>query len=325
MSGAPAPTGPAAAPGVVLIDASIWIFRAHFGMPAELRDDRGRPAGAVQGWVGMLLDELARDPPALGIAFDTALESGFRHRLWPAYKAQRTLPDAELARQLEACRSFAEALGLCCASSHAFEADDLIAAAAARARADGVAVEIVSRDKDLLQLITGPADRMRDAATGRLQDRAAAAARFGVPPERIPDLQALAGDRIDGIPGIEGIGERTAARLLARHADLETLFDALARDGVDAFAGLRGAAGLATRLHGRREDALLFRTLARAHADVDVDFTPHRAPSPRPDGARVRAALAAVGLGGRLRQRIERIESFARAGDEVEASRAPAV
>ncbi|HSG90718.1 MAG TPA: 5'-3' exonuclease H3TH domain-containing protein [Pseudomonadales bacterium] len=288
----------------MLIDASIWIFRAHFSLPDDLVDDRGRPAAALSGWAGFLLDELAARPAALGVAFDESLESGFRHRLFPAYKAARSLPDEALARQLDACRRLAEGLGLCCAASSEFEADDLIAAAATRARAAGRIVEIVSRDKDLLQLLVDPRDCMRDAAGGRRFDRDAATLRFGVAPERIADLQALAGDPVDGIPGIRGVGARTAACLLQRHGDLEGLFDALDADAAGALAGLRGARRLAGLLAGARAEALCFRELTRAHAVVDVAFEPHLAPAPVPTREQARVALADVGLGGRFGRRV---------------------
>jgi 5'-3' exonuclease len=294
---------------VVLVDASIWIFRAHFSLPEAIVDDAGRPAAALQGWAATLLDELARAPQALGVAFDEALFSGFRHRLYPAYKADRVLPDEALAHQLTACRALCDALGLCTAASEEFEADDLIATAASRARAAGRAVEIVSRDKDLLQSLRGPADRMRAADGSRSFDLAAAEVRFGVPSHAIPELQALSGDAIDGIPGVRGIGERTAMRLIRRYGDLERLYAALDEAGAAALGGLRGAEGLAERLHAAREEVFLYRELTRAREDAAVDFAPHAAPAPRPGPERAAAALASVGLGGRLRGRVARLEA----------------
>ena len=299
----------------MLVDASIWIFRAHFSLPETLRDDAGRPAAALQGWAGVLLDELARAPDRLGIAFDEALFTGFRHRLYPPYKADRALPDDDLAHQLLAARRLADALGLCCAASDEYEADDLVATAAARARAAGAAVEIVSRDKDLLQSVRAPGDCMRAADGARRFGLTEAEARFGVPTPLIPDLQALAGDAIDGIPGIRGVGERTAARLVERHGALEALYAALDRDGAAALEGLRGASGLAARLLEAREAAFLYRELTRARGDAEVDFAPHAAPSPRPLRARVENALAEVGLGGRFRARLARFPVGEEHGD----------
>ena len=287
---------------VVIIDASIWIFRAYFSLPEAIRDAEGRPAAALQGWASVLLDELARGPQALGVAFDEALFTGFRHRLYPAYKADRALPDADLEGQLVRARALSEALGICTAASEEFEADDLIATAAARARAADCAVEIVSRDKDLLQSVRAPDDVMREVDVRRAFDLAAAEARFGVSTELIPDVQALSGDAIDGIPGIQGIGERTASRVIARHGPLEVLYEALEDEG--ALEGLRGAARVRERLLGAREEAFLFRELTRARDDADVAFAPHSAPVPKLNREEVAQALAEVGLAGRLQMKV---------------------
>lgn len=294
------------APGpLVLIDASIWIFRGAFAVPDALVDDRGRPANALHGWITFLLEELALAPAALGVAFDEALGTGFRHDLHPGYKAERVLPDPDLAHQLDACRRFAEALGLCCAVSDRYEADDLLATAARGGRERGWTVEVVSRDKDLLQLLRG-ADRMREGARGRLTDVDGVRMRFGVGPERLPDWLGLAGDRIDGIPGVPGVGARTTTALLGRHGHLEGLYEALDTRGETSLSGLRGAVGLQRRLLAHREDAFLSRRLARALDDAPVAFEPWRTGAPRPDRSRLAAALAEVDLAGRFARRLER-------------------
>lgn len=295
---------------LVLVDASIWIFRAAFAVPEALVDDRGRPANALHGWIAFLLEELTLGPAALGVAFDEALGTGFRHALHPGYKAERVLPDPELAHQLEACRRFAEALGLCCAASDRYEADDLLATAARGGREHGWTVEVVSRDKDLLQLLRG-ADHMREGPRGRVTEVDAVRARFGVGPERLPDWLGLAGDRIDGIPGVPRVGARTASALLERHGHLEGLYGALDTRAEAALSGVRGAAGLQRRLLAHREDAFLSRRLARALDDAPVAFEPWRAGAPRPDRARLAAALAEVDLAGRFARRLERWEPAA--------------
>jgi 5'-3' exonuclease len=290
---------------LVLIDASIWIFRSWFGLPGQITDRDGRPANALVGWIGFLLDELARAPEAVGVAFDEALGSGFRHQLYDGYKANRALPDADLARQLLACRRFTESLGLCCAASERFEADDLLASAARGAREAGWTVEIVSRDKDLLQLLRDE-DRMRDPVAGREIRVEDVEHRFGVLPEQLPDWLGLAGDAVDGIPGAPGVGPRTATRLLERWTTLEGLYAALEARGVDALEGLRGAPGLATRLRAHRDQVFLCRRLARALDDAPVPFTPWCSPRPRPTAGALRAALAEVALSGQFEHRLRR-------------------
>lgn len=158
---------------VYLLDASIYIFRAWFGLPDNIRDARGRPVNAVLGYWRLLVQQLAQlQPDFCAAAFDESLFSGFRHQLYPAYKSNRALPDEDLAYQLDLCRLLTAHLGISCHSSTVYEADDVLATLAgivrseglakseARAESEGLAVAVISRDKDLAQIVT-PGDCWR--------------------------------------------------------------------------------------------------------------------------------------------------------------------
>ena len=140
---------------IYLIDASIYIFRAWFSMPDRWHTEDGMPLNAVYGYTGFLLDFFSRVglEAKVGVAFDESLGTCFRNDIFPGYKASRELPDEALAFQLSSCRALTETLGLACFGGTRYEADDYIAALAARANADARAVTIVTRDKDLGQIL----------------------------------------------------------------------------------------------------------------------------------------------------------------------------
>ncbi len=248
---------------VCLLDASIYIFRAWFGYPDSIVDRRGRPVNAVLGYWRQLLAGLQAERPMLMLAaFDESLFSGFRHQLYPAYKANRALPDDDLAYQLALCRTLTEALGVTCRSSRVFEADDILYTAALVARAEGHCVDVVSRDKDLAQIVA-PGDRWRDWAGNPGRDHEQLTAHWGVQPARIPDVLALAGDAVDNIPGVPQVGLKTAVTLIRHFGDLHTL---LAQSDQVGHLPIRGAARVQQQLQDHAEDALLFHALVRLHA-----------------------------------------------------------
>ena len=193
--------------------------------------------------------------------------SGFRHQLYPTYKANRALPDEALAYQLELCRLLTAALGIPCRSSRVYEADDLLATATSLARAHGLPVTLLTRDKDLAQLVM-PGDFWWDWSGGLPQDHAALCERWQVPPARIPDLLALAGDAVDNIPGVKGIGIQSATKLIRHFGDLENLYSHL--DARPALP-LRGGARLQRALQAQQHEAFLFRELIRLHEADDLD------------------------------------------------------
>ncbi len=214
-----------------LIDASGYIFRAYHALPPLTRKSDGLPVGAVQGFCNMLyklLQQMSADdkPTHIAAIFDKSSKS-FRNDIYPDYKAHRPPAPEDLIPQFGLIRQATEAFNVACIEQENYEADDLIATYATQAAAAGATVRIVSSDKDLMQLVTDQVmllDTMKDKAIGRAE----VIEKFGVPPEKVVEVQALAGDSVDNIPGVPGIGVKTGAQLIEEYGDLETL---LARAG----------------------------------------------------------------------------------------------
>lgn len=293
---------------VYLIDASVYIFRAWFGQAAQLRDTAGNPTHALYGFARMLGDLIEkRRPLRIAVAFDESRGKGHRHALFPAYKANRDPTPPELRRQFALCREYCRHLGVPEFASDVHEADDLIGTLATRMRATGLRVTVVSRDKDLSQLV-GPGDHYWDYADSveyRYEDLPA---RFGVQPERMADYLALMGDASDNIPGVPGIGPKTAAALMRRYASLDELYADL--PGTASLA-VRGAAGLAAKLALHREAAFLARALTRIDCAAPLaagdDDLRRRAPAL----AELGEFCSRHGFGGMLPRQAERISKFA--------------
>jgi DNA polymerase-1 len=244
MTDAPKPHAPAPdaiKPGdhVFLVDGSSFVFRAYFQSIRQdarynYRSDR-LPTGAVRLFCAKLL-QFVRDgaagmkPTHLAIIFDKS-ENSFRKEIYPDYKANRSEPPEDLVPQFPLFRAAVRAFGMIPVEQDVYEADDLIATYARQAREAGADVLIVSADKDLMQLV-GPKVSMYDPASGEREERRIGPAEvidyFGVGPDRVVDVQALAGDSTDNVPGAPGIGIKTAAQLIADYGDLDAL---LARAG----------------------------------------------------------------------------------------------
>ena len=273
---------PAAAPPLYLVDASMYVFRAWHSLPNEFHDTDGWPTNAVHGFARFLLDLLERERPKhIAIAFDEALDSCFRNALYPAYKANRESAPEELRRQFAHCKALCVALGLPVLAHYDYEADDLIGSALHVARDSGHRGVIVSADKDLSQLLAGM-DEQWDYARGQRWTLAGVKARHGVEAHQIADYLALTGDAVDNIPGVPGIGSKTAAILLAHFGSLDAL---LARVEEVAFLRFRGAAQVAAKWRAHREQALLWRGLTTIALD---------APLPQREFARAAADAAAL-------------------------------
>ena len=250
-----------------LVDASVYIFRAWFSIPDSMRGPDGQPVNALYGYARFLGELMQRATPAeIAVAFDESLTTSFRNEIYPLYKANRELPPAALEQQLKRCRLVTEALGITCLASPVWEADDLIGTLATRAQAAGKPVTIVTSDKDLAQLI-GESDRLWDYSNDKVLDRAGVFETFGVWPEQVADLLALAGDAVDNIPGVRGIGRKTASALLAHFGSLDELYRRV--DEVE-FLRLRGAKRVAAKLKAGRIDADLARSLTTIVRDADI-------------------------------------------------------
>ena len=214
-----------------LIDASAYIFRAYHALPPLTRKSDGLPVGAVQGYCNMLWKLLqdmkgADGPTHLAAIFDHS-EKTFRNTLYDQYKANRSAPPEDLVPQFPLVREATAAFGVHCVELAGYEADDLIATYACKARDAGGEAVIVSSDKDLMQLI-GRGVVMYDPMKDRRLAEPEVFEKFGVTPDKMVDLQALIGDSVDNVPGAPGIGPKTAAQLLDEYGDLDTL---LARAG----------------------------------------------------------------------------------------------
>lgn len=250
-----------------LVDASIYVFRAWHSMPPEMTDTQGWPVHAVHGFSRFLLELLERERPQhIAIAFDEALDSCFRHQLYPAYKANRDPAPEELRRQFAHCKALCAALGLPVLAHHQYEADDLIGSALQRGRAAGLHGLVISADKDLSQLLAGR-DEQWDMPRQQRWGVDQVKARYGVHAHQIADYLALCGDAVDNIPGVSGIGAKSAAVLLAHFGSLDQMLERI--DEI-AFLRLRGAAGIGARLREQRAQALLFRQLTTIACDAPV-------------------------------------------------------
>ena len=297
----------AAAPTLYLVDASLYVFRAWHSMPDEFHDEDGWPTNAVHGFARFLLELIERERPAhIVVAFDEALDSCFRNALYPAYKANREPTPEGLKRQFAHCKALCAALGLAVLAHQDYEADDLIGSALHAARARGHRGVIVSADKDLSQLL-GEHDVQWDYARGQRWDAAGVKARHGVHAHQVADYLALAGDSVDNIPGVPGIGAKTAAILLAHFGTLDALLE---RVDEIPFLRFRGAAQTAAKLRLHREQALLCRRLTtialnaplEAHADAATAF--QRGAS---DGGRLLALCESLRFGPLTRRRLHAV------------------
>ena len=221
-----APTA-AATPHLYLVDGSSYIFRAYHRLP-PLTNRHGAPAGAVYGYTTMLwklADGLnkADGPTHMAVILD-ASEQTFRNEMYDQYKAHRPPPPEDLVPQFPLIRVATRAFSIPCIEEAGLEADDIIACYVTAAKTAGWRVTIVSSDKDLMQLIDEDAGiDMLDTMNDRRIGRAEVLEKFGVPPEKVGDVLALMGDSVDNVPGVPGIGSKTASQLIQQYGDLETV------------------------------------------------------------------------------------------------------
>ncbi|MDO6522019.1 DNA polymerase I [Shimia thalassica] len=211
-----------------LIDGSAFIFRAYHALPPLTRKSDGLPIGAVAGFCNMLHRYVEGNtgpdaPTHVAVIFDYSGKS-FRNTMYDQYKANRPPAPEDLVPQFPLTREATKAFNIACKEVEGFEADDIIATLSCQARDAGGRVTIISSDKDLMQLVGGGVE-MLDAMKNKRIDRDGVIEKFGVGPERVVDVQALAGDSVDNVPGAPGIGIKTAALLINEYGDLESLLD----------------------------------------------------------------------------------------------------
>ena len=270
---------------LVLVDGSGYIFRAFHGLPMMNRPD-GTPINAVFGFTKMLIKLKADlNPTHIIVIFDAGRVT-FRNEIYSEYKANRSEPPEELVPQFPLVREAAEAIGLPVLEIQGFEADDLIASYALQAEKAGMACLIVSSDKDLMQLVRGDIT-MLDPMKNRAIGPAEVVEKFGVMPDKVVDVQALAGDSTDNVPGVPGIGIKTAAELINQFGDLDSL--------------LAGAETI--KQPKRRENLINFAEQARISRqlvylkdDVDLPVDIHGLATPKADDEKLIAFLAEQGF-----------------------------
>jgi 5'-3' exonuclease len=285
---------------VYLVDASIYVFRAWFSLPDSITDAAGRPANAVYGWANFLIALLESARPAyIACAFDESLTTSFRNDFYPRYKANREEAPEELKAQFRLCREVARALGVAEYAHSRFEADDIIGTLAHRLRPKGLRMVFVTGDKDLAQLVR-PGDTWWNYARETRMDYAQVGTHFGVPPELVPDLLALAGDAVDNIPGVPGVGMKTAARLVAERGGV----DRLLRD-VGAVAGMdmRGAARVSALLRTHADQIRMARRLTAISTRAPVRVDLRRLRWKGADAARCRELFERLDPGAARRER----------------------
>ena len=254
---------------VHLIDGTYELFRYFFALPRHLNRD-GREVAATRGVVGSVLTLLEEGATHVGVATDHVIES-FRNELWPTYKTGEGVEE-DLKSQFPIVEDALTAAGVTVWPMVEFEADDALAAAATMAAADPRVDQVVicTPDKDLGQCVTEDGRIVQlDRRKGTVYDRAGVTAKFGVPPESIPDYLALVGDSADGFPGLPGWGAKSAAAVLARYGRLEDIPAIDLNWKVD----VRGARKLAATLRERFDEALLFRRIATLERNAPVSAT----------------------------------------------------
>lgn len=287
-------------PPVYLVDASIYVFRAWFSMPDAFANEQGQPTNAVYGFTGFLCSLLEQvESSHVGIAFDESLTTSYRNRIYPGYKANREPAPEELKRQFGWARGVAESLGLKCFADPEYEADDLIGTLAGYWRERGHSVHLVTGDKDLAQLVR-QGDYWWDFARGIRIGHGEVAGKFGVRPEQMADYLALTGDAVDNIPGVPGIGPKTAAALLGHFDSLDAIWERI--DEVPHLS-LRGAKALHARLNEHREAAVLARRLTAIHTGVPSALAQPDIMRGDLDAARLNRLFDQLAFRGMLRQR----------------------
>jgi DNA polymerase-1 len=284
-----------------LIDGNSLAYRAFFALPESIATADGRPTNAIYGFASMMAKILIEHRPrAVIVAWDAGMSG--RDLEYEPYKAQRRPRPDLLSEQWPHLPPLAEAFGFHNVKVEGWEADDVIATLARRAREAGIPVTVVSGDRDVYQVVGGGVRVMttsRGVTETKMYDREGVIERYGVPPELVPDLIGLRGDTSDNIPGVPGIGDKTAAQLLQEFGSLEAVLE-----NVDKVSGAKRKQNLTDHA----EEARVSKQLATLKDDIDVPIDVHKEAGAKPDRSRLREVAAEF----ELRQVIQRLdEEFA--------------
>ncbi|MGX6448395.1 5'-3' exonuclease, partial [Patulibacter sp. S7RM1-6] len=256
-----------AAPDLLLIDGNSLAYRAFFALPESIATSTGEPTNALFGFASMLV-KLYQDlgPVPTAVAWDAGMSG--RNEVYPEYKAQRARKPDLLRQQWPFLTDITSGFGYANVSLEGWEADDVIGTLATKARERKLRTVIVTGDRDQFQLIdpdgwVGVMATARGITETKVYDHAAVTERYGLPPEMIPDFYGLKGDTSDNIPGVPGIGDKTAAQLLQRFGDLDAVLAS-----VDEISGAKRKQNLIEHA----ENARISRELARIHTDLDLEL-----------------------------------------------------
>ena len=250
-----------------LIDSSIYIFRSYFTLSDNWKSiDSNYSTNAVYGFTNFLINILRQtEPEYIGCAFDESLRSGFRHEMFSDYKANRELPDDALTYQLNACRQLCRVLGVYEVASGTYEADDLIGSMVRTTKMESIQPVIVSRDKDLMQLVDDDV-LYWDFGKSQPQNKKSLEDKLEIKCSQLADFLALTGDSSDNIPGVDGIGVKTARQLLSFFPNVESIIEHL--DQIEDLP-IRGAGKLADKVNMAKEQILLSKQLATIITHID--------------------------------------------------------
>ena len=245
-----------------LIDGSSYIFRAFFGVRQQLSTSKGFPTNALYGFINML-QKVIRDekPDYLVVAFDSP-EKTFRHKIFPDYKANRDAPPEELSKQFPYFEPLVEAYGLSSIRRPGFEADDIIGTLALKGGQEGLDVVIVSGDKDMMQLISPKVHMLDTMKNKKFMDKEVLE-KFGVPPDKVIEVMGLMGDSSDNIPGVTGVGPKTAAELIQKFGSIESLYKRI--EEVEKKK-------VKEKLERDKESAFMSRELVSIDTGMDLEF-----------------------------------------------------
>ena len=290
-----------------LIDASVYVFRAYYSMPDDMVDEYGNPINAFYGFCRFIGDFLENSSPKyIAVLFDQSMTECFRTKIYPDYKANREPAPPELKRQFELCRRFVRALGLMEQSSPKYEADDLIGTLVYLGRKNGRPSTIVTRDKDLTQLLNKDDIFWDFAGKGKLSYENIIDS-FGVWPEQIADFLALAGDAVDNIKGVPGVGKKTAISLLKHFGNLNSIYKNL--DKVHEL-NIRGSKTLGEKLYYYKKDAYIARELTGIACDAPMKNVEQLLRPSAPRLEEINKLFCEAGIGTSLRRQAERVSEI---------------